>query len=115
MWSASMGWAAPDSAITRRSSSRFGENILRLTHLGADGALEVKGEARFTSSTKALGFRYDPRDQRIVFTAETQYEVVDAFGTVVLQGHGKEVILRYLARGEYFVNYGARSETFKKR
>lgn len=92
-----------------------GENILRLTHLGADGALEVKGEARFTSSTKALGFRYDPRDQRIVFTAETQHEVVDAFGTVVLQGHGKEVILRYLARGEYFVNYGARSETFKKR
>ena len=45
----------------------------------------------------------------------TQYEVIDAFGTVVLQGRGKEVILRYLARGEYFVNYGARSETFKKR
>ena len=56
-----------------------------------------------------VDFDYDPRDQRIVFTAETQYEVVDAFGTVVLQGHGKEVILRYLARGEYFVNYGARS------
>jgi len=92
-----------------------GENILRLTHLAPDGALEVKGEARFTSRTKALGFRYDHRQQRIAFTAETQYEVVDAFGTVVLQGHGKEVILRYLARGEYFVNYGARSETFKKR
>ena len=51
----------------------------------------------------------------MAFSEETQYEVVNAFGTVVLQGHGKEVVLRYLARGEYFVNYGARSETFKKR
>lgn len=92
-----------------------GENILRLTHLAPDGVLEVKGEARFTSRTKALGFRYDQREQRIAFTAETQYEVIDEFGTVVLQGHGSGVILRYLARGEYFVNYGARSETFKKR
>ena len=92
-----------------------GENILRLTHLAADGALEVKGEARFTSDAAPIRFDYDPRTERMAFSEETQYEVVNAFGTVVLQGHGKEVVLRYLARGEYFVNYGARSETFKKR
>jgi len=92
-----------------------GENILRLTHLAADGALEVKGEARFSSGSPELTFDYDHRSQQIAFSEETQYEVVDAFGTVVLQGHGRDVILRYLARGEYFVNYGARSETFKKR
>ena len=103
----------------RHYNARFkpvqGENILRLTHLAADGALEVKGEARFTSKANPIRFDYDPRNERMAFSEETQYEVVNAFGTVVLQGHGKEVILRYLARGEYFVNYGARSETFKKR
>ena len=65
-----------------------GENILRLTHLAADGALEVKGEARFTSDA-AIRFDYDPRTERMAFSEETQYEVVNAFGTVVLQGHGR--------------------------
>lgn len=92
-----------------------GENILRLTHLAADGALEVKGEARFTSNAPAVTFDYDHKTQTIAFSEETQYEVVNAFGTVVLQGHGTDVILSYLARGEYFVNCGARSDTFKKR
>ena len=92
-----------------------GENILRLTHLAADGALEVKGEARFTSNAPAVTFDYDHKTQTIAFSEETQYEVVNAFGTVVLQGHGTDVILSYLARGEYIVNCGARSETFKKR
>lgn len=92
-----------------------GENILRLTHLAADGALEVKGEARFTSNATAVRFDYDHKTQTIAFSEEIQYEVVNAFGTVVLQGHGTDVILSYLARGEYIVNCGARSETFKKR
>ena len=44
-----------------------GENIMRLTHLAADGALEVKGEARFTSNATAVTFDYDHKTQTIAF------------------------------------------------
>jgi len=93
----------------------LGENILRLTHLSPDGTLEVKGEARFSAEVPSVDFSYNAKKQKITFSRKTQFEIVDAFGTVVLRGDGQQAILRYLARGEYFVNFGARSETFKKR
>lgn len=93
----------------------FGENLLRLTHLAPDGSLEVKGEARFSAEVPQVDFEYNHKKQKIEFSRPTQFEVVDAFGTVVLRGNGRQGVLRYLARGEYFVNFGARSETFKKR
>jgi len=92
-----------------------GENILRLTHLAPDGTLQVKGEARFSAEVPSVEFNYIQKQQKIEFSKRTQFEIVDAFGTVVLRGNGEQAVLRYLARGEYFVNFGARSETFKKR
>lgn len=92
-----------------------GENWLRLTHLAPDGTLAVKGEVRFEAAVPTISMEHFVKDQRIQFSRPTQYEVIDIYGTVVLRGRGDEVILRYLARGEYFVNFGGRSETFKKR
>lgn len=92
-----------------------GENLLRLTHLAPDGALAIKGEAGFYAEVPAVEYTYDPKSATMRFSEQTQFEIVDQYGTVVLSGHGDNAILRYLARGEYFVNFGARSETFKKR
>lgn len=92
-----------------------GENVLRLTHLAPDGTLEVKGEARFHGDVPAVTMTYDSKEQRVRFSSTTQYELVDSFGTVVLRGVGSEATLRYLSRGEYFVNFGAGTEVLKKR
>ena len=92
-----------------------GENLLRLTHLAPDGTLEVKGEARFQGDVPEVTMEYDVKAQVLTFSRSTQYELVDAFGTVVLSGVGREATLRYLARGEYFANFGAGTEILKKR
>jgi len=92
-----------------------GENLLRLTHLAPDGSLAVQGEVGFFADVPEVNVEYDPKSAVMTFSEPTQYEIVDAYGTVALSGRGDNVILRYLARGEYFVNFGARSETFKKR
>ncbi len=92
-----------------------GENLLRLTHLAPDGTLAVKGEARFKGDVPEVTMEYEPKAQVLTFSATTQYELVDAFGTVVLSGVGREATLRYLARGEYFANFGAGTEILKKR
>ncbi len=92
-----------------------GENLLRLTHLAPDGTLAVKGEARFEGDVPELTMEYDPKRQMLSFSGPTQYELVDEFGTVVLRGVGSEATLRYLARGEYFVNFGAGTEVLRKR
>lgn len=92
-----------------------GENLLRLTHLAPDGALAIKGEASFYAEVPRVEFEYDTKSAVMRFSEPTQFEIVDQYGTVVLSGHGDNAVLRYLARGEYFANFGARSETFKKR
>ena len=92
-----------------------GENLLRLTHLAPDGTLEVKGEALFQGDVPESDMDYDQKNQLLTFSGPTQYELVDEFGTVVLRGVGSQATLRYLARGEYFVNFGARTEVLKKR
>ena len=92
-----------------------GENLLRLTHLAPDGTLAVKGEARFEGDVPELTMEYDQKKQVLTFSGSTQYELVDEFGTVVLRGVGSIATLRYLARGEYFVNFGAGTEVLRKR
>ena len=92
-----------------------GENLLRLTHLAPDGTLEVKGEARFEGDVPEVTMTYDARSETLTFSRHTQYELVDEFGTVVLSGVGTQATLRYLARGEYFANFGAGTELLKKR
>ena len=93
----------------------FGENLLRLTHLAPDGTLEVKGEARFQGDVPEVAMEYEQKSQVLKFSRSTQYELVNEFGTVVLRGVGSEATLRYLSRGEYFVNFGARTSSLKKR
>ena len=92
-----------------------GENLLRLTHLAPDGTLEVKGEARFQGDVPEPTMEYDQKSQVLTFSGPTQYELVDEFGTVVLRGVGNTATLRYLSRGDYFVNFGAGTELLKKR
>ena len=92
-----------------------GENLLRLTHLAPDGTLAVEGEVRFEGSVPEITMVYDPKAHLLTFSGPTQYELVDAFGTVVMRGVGSEATLRYLSKGEYFVNFGAGTEVLKKR
>jgi len=92
-----------------------GENLLRLMHLAPDGTLAIKGEVSFVADLPVVDFDYDPKTAVIRFSEPTHFEIVDAYGTIVMSGRGDNAVLRYLARGEYFVNFGARSETFKKR
>lgn len=92
-----------------------GENLLRLTHLAPDGTLEVKGEVRFEGDVPEVTMSYSARNQVVSFSKATQYEIVDEFGTVVLRGVGNQATLRYLSRGDYYVNFGAGTEVLKKR
>ncbi|MCH1576218.1 MAG: hypothetical protein L7S67_08080 [Flavobacteriales bacterium] len=92
-----------------------GKNLLRLTHLAPDGTLEVKGEAVFEGDVPEVTMSYSSRSQVVTFSKATQYELVDEFGTVVLRGVGNQATLRYLSRGDYFVNFGAGTEVLKKR
>jgi hypothetical protein len=92
-----------------------GENILRLTHLAPDGTLAVEGEVSFQGNVPEIEMSFDSKEQMLTFSGPTQYELVDAFGTVVMRGVGSQATLRYLSKGEYFVNFGAGTELLKKR
>ncbi len=58
---------------------------------------------------------YEPRkpDDKITFSAETLYEIYDLYGVRKRKGFGKEIDVKDLPKGEYFLNYDAQSEIIK--
>jgi len=46
--------------------------------------------------------------------AETMYEIYNMFGNLVKKGFGKKVDLTGLDKGDYFVNYDAKTESVRK-
>jgi hypothetical protein len=51
----------------------------------------------------------------IVFSRETMYEIYDYYGNLVDKGYAAKVDISGLQKGDYFLNYGTKTETFKKR
>lgn len=51
----------------------------------------------------------------IRFSRATMYEVYDYYGKIVKKGYGESVDISTLKRGEYFLNYDNKMDTFKKK
>ncbi|HOG20624.1 MAG TPA: hypothetical protein PKW37_09320, partial [Salinivirgaceae bacterium] len=60
---------------------------------------------------------YEPKKPTtsITFSTETDYEIFNSLGTRVLHGRGKTIDISGLSKGDYFLNYDAFTESFKKR
>ena len=58
---------------------------------------------------------YEPRkpDDKITFSAKTLYEIYDMYGVRKRKGYGKEVDVRDLPKGDYYLNYDAQTEVIK--
>lgn len=91
-----------------------GENKYRIKQKGLNSLTKLSKDVSVVSSINKPSFAIPKSYASIDFSAETAYEIYDAYGQVVKKGFGKQVKIDNLNRGEYYLCYDNALTEFKK-
>lgn len=80
-----------------------GENKFRLKQKGSMGTVKYSKEITVKSNVNKP--EYVQKNKSIEFTADTFFEVYDAFGIIQKRGYGKFINLENLKSGIYYISY----------
>lgn len=109
------GLGTPDShEYTFQVAMHSGENKYRVKQKGLNALTKLSKEVTVVSSINKPSFAILKNNASIDFSAETAYEIYDAYGEVVKKGFGKEVKIDNLVKGEYYLCYDNSLTEFKK-
>lgn len=92
-----------------------GNNRFRVRQIDYTKKANYSQDADFRSMTPPITFEPQKATTVINFSGETQYEVYDYYGNIVLKGVGNKIDITKLAKGDYFLNYDNSMDTFKKK
>ena len=82
-----------------------GSNTYRVKQIDYTGQPKTSKSAVWMSNTPAVTFDPIKANNVITFSAETLYEIYDQYGNIIKKGFGKEIDVKPLAVGSYFLNY----------
>lgn len=109
------GIGTPDShEYSFQVTMHSGENKYRVKQKGLNTITKYSPEATVKSMVDKPSFAIPKNNSGIDFSAETAYEVFDAYGVVVKKGFGKSVKIDNLAKGQYYLCYDNIVTDFKK-
>lgn len=91
-----------------------GDNKYRVKQKGLNSSTKVSPEAIAKSTVDKPSFALLKGGSGVDFTAETGFEVFDAYGVVVKKGFGKQINIDNLPRGNYYLCYDNIVTEFKK-
>ena len=96
-----------------------GENTIRIAQVDHSGTKRPSKEVKFQSSTPVVTKTPTKVKNEIKFiangkSAETRYEIYDAYGNIVKKGVGSSVNCSNLLRGVYYINFDNVNEKFIK-
>ena len=92
-----------------------GNNRFRVKQIDYTRKPRYGKEIRFRSMLPEVTYTLAKSSGEIVFSHETMYEIYDYYGNLVDKGIAAKVDISGLAKGDYFLNYGIKTETFKKK
>lgn len=91
-----------------------GENRIRVKQVDVTGS-KVSEPIKYRSMSPVITFTQG-KDQNIVFSSDTKWEVYDMFGNIAKQGRGNEIDVSDLKKGSYQMNYDNKSgDKFSKK
>lgn len=109
-----MGKGLPDStAYSYQVKHMFGVNQYRVMQQDEEGRMGSSTEVTSRSSNPDITY-VNNKGNSIGFSEETQYEIYDAAGNLILEGRGTGIDISSLAKGDYHLAYANKSEIFKK-
>jgi hypothetical protein len=94
-----------------------GKNRFRVIQKSGDGRTKVSPEVAYDLNGSAVVFEYDKKQDQVVFSGETSYEVYDGYGRIIKKGYGKSIDVADLEKGKnniYYINYDNTFAEFRK-
>ena len=92
-----------------------GENRYRIKYTQSDGRIFFSRIVTYFHDVEPVSFYPANVDDKITFSREAEYRIVDSFGNEVARGEGKGVNLANLRPGLYFLYIDNREEKFIKK
>ncbi len=92
-----------------------GKNLLRLKYTDEDGHIYFSNNIKFNSRTTVIHLLSDKVKTNLEFTDETQYEIFNMTGNLLLYGKDISVDVSELEKGQYIVNFDNKTIEFIKR
>jgi len=92
-----------------------GENKVRVVQIDHSGEKKASKDVSFKSNVAIITKTPAIVEDFITFSAETRYEIYDAYGNIVKKGVDKSVNCMNLLKGVYYVNFDNKNEKFVKK
>jgi hypothetical protein len=92
-----------------------GNNRFRIKQIDYTRKPRYTKEIRYRSMQPPVTFEPKKPTTEIRFSRETMYEIYDFYGHLITKDIGARVDISGLKKGEYFLNYGTETVTFKKK
>jgi len=91
-----------------------GENKYRVKQKGLSSIAKYSQDIIVKSAVDKPSFAIPKSNNGIDFSAETSFEIFDAYGVVVKKGFGKQVKIDNLGKGQYYLCYDNTMTEFRK-
>lgn len=91
-----------------------GENVYRIKQKGLNSVTKVSKEISVVSLINKPSFAIPADFSTIDFSGETAYELYDMYGQILRRGYGKQIDIRGLDQGSYYLCYDNTLARFKK-
>jgi len=96
-------------------STHSGENKFRVKQVGLGATPKVSSPVIINSGTDKPSYMITKDNKAIQYTIETDFEIYDAFGSVVKKGFGKQTDIANLPKGKYYLCYDNQVSEFDKK
>lgn len=109
------GGSMDNNVYSFQTTSHSGENKFRVKQVGYGDLSKVSANVTFVSATGQPTYTLDKGGNDIAFSAETMYEVFDAYGNVIKRGYGNTLDIANLSKGNYYLCYDNIMTDFAKK
>lgn len=101
----------PSVGLDIKQKHHSGLNKYRVKYVDPDGQMIYSQIVEFKSDLAAITVYPTRVTDKVVLSREADYEILDAYGTSVMKGRGKEIDMTGKASGVYYLNTD--NQTFK--
>lgn len=91
-----------------------GSNKVRVVQVDHTGKKRASNAVQFDSKVSVPTFSPVKVKKSLKFSAETKYEIYDAYGVIVKKGTATDVDCSNLKKGAYYINYDNKNDKFIK-
>lgn len=92
-----------------------GLNKFRVIQRDGKGKIKKSASVEVNSFRPKLTYIYNKKEDQIIFSGTTKYELHDEFGEIIIRGFGATVEVSELLKGSYWLSYDNLTESFVKK